>query len=196
LQNPVDRYAAAKAIPFLRDAESWGENVLLKAIEKEADDRVWLELAASAARIGAEFGMESVSSIIWNHERIDLRMEGVLILTELSTESTAKELVRIAKGKEFVGSEIRQAAVWGMGKAGSHSYRRLIEFISDDEEGVALHAISAFGPDTPADVINELVLLLENGSPRNQAAASAAIKTINSDMAIRKVIRAAKKKQR
>ncbi len=190
--DPVDRYAAAKAVPHTADTKSWGEDALARALKKESEARVSLELAASAARLGVTFGMEGISQTIWNHERADLRMEGVLILSELATGVATKELVRVAKGADFKGNEIRQAAVWGLGKAGSRSYRNLVEFIADDDEGVALHAIGAFGSDTPADVIDSLVALLAGGDTRSRPAASAALKTINSDRAIEAVIRAAK----
>ncbi len=189
-QEPVDRYAAAKSVPFSPDARSWGEDALSRALKSETDDRVALELAASAGRLGAAFGMEGISSFIWSHERDDLRMEGVLILAELATPLAAIELVRVAKSEEFAGSEIRQAAVWGLGKTGCRSYRNLIEFIGDEDDGVALHAIGAFGSDTPGDVVNELVRILDTASSRKRAAASAVLKVINTDTAIKAVIRA------
>lgn len=191
-KDPVDRYAAAKAVPYTADAKSWGEDALARARKQESEARVSLELAASAARLGIAFGMEDISRTVWGHERADLRMEGVLILSELRTDLATKELVRVAEGADFKGNEIRQAAVWGLGKAGSRSYRNLLDFIADDDEGVALHAIGAFGADTPADVIDSLVALLASGDGRSRPAASAALKTINSDGAIEAVIRAAK----
>lgn len=188
--DPVDRYAAAKAMPYI-GAQSWVEDVLNQAMKRESDDRVFLELAASAARLGATFGMENISQTIWNHERIDLQMESVFILSEIATDLATKELVRVANSSNFRGKEIRQAAVWGLGKLGSRSYRNLIEFIADEDEDVALHAIGAFGPDTPIDVIELLVGLLIGGDSRSRAAASATLKTINSDIAIEAVIRSA-----
>ncbi len=190
--DPVDRYAAAKAIPQAPNANSWGEEVLLRALKAETEDRVALELAASAARLGVSFGMERISTAIWGHERADLRMEGVLILAELASATAAKELAHVARSKEFCGKEIRQAAVWGLGKTGSRSYRSLLEFIADDDEGVALHAIGAFGSDTPADVVGDLVSLLAVGPSRAQAAASAALRVISSNTAIQAVIQAAR----
>lgn len=194
-QDPVDRYAAAKAVPYSPGAPAWGAEALSRALKVETEDRVSLELAASAARLGAAFGIESISSIVWKHDRADLRMEGVLILAELGTTPASQELVRVAKARDLAGNEIRQAAVWGLGKAGSRAYRTLLEFVADEDEGVALHAISAFGPDTPADVIRELVSTLASGSPRARAAASAALKVINSDEALDAVICAAKQRR-
>ena len=191
-KEAVDRYAAARAVPYSADAKSWAEDALARALKSESDDRVALELTASAARLGGEFGMKGISSVIWSHERDDLRMEGVLILAELAIPLAARELVRVAKSEVFSGSEIRQAAVWGLGKSGCRSYRNLIAFIADNDEGVALHAIGAFGPDTPVDVVSELVSMLVTGSSRIRAAASATLKVISSDTAIKEVIRAAK----
>ena len=191
-EDPVDRYATAKAVPHRTDVKTWGKDALARALKKESEDRVALELAASAARIGAMFGIENISKTIWSHKRADLRTEGVLILAELATGPAIKELVRVAQGEEFAGSEIRQAAVWGLGKTGSRSYKNLLEFIADEDGGVALHAIGAFGTDTPADVVDALVSLLVTGAPRARAAASAALKVINSDNAIEAVAQAAK----
>lgn len=136
--------------------------------------------------------MDNISAVIWNHERTDLRMEGVLILTELGTTAAAAELVRVAEGDDFAGNEIRQAAVWGLGKTGARSYRSLLRFIADEDEGVALHAIGAFGEDTPREIVEELVSFLVKSGQRVRAAASAALKVINSDRALAAVIRAAK----
>lgn len=190
--NPVDRYAAAKAVPHAPGADAWGEDVLSRALTTETDDRVSLEMFASAARLDATFGLEGVRAVIWNHDRGDLRMEGVLILAELRTKKAATELERIARAREFAGDEVRQAAVWGLGKAGIRSYRRLVGFIADEDEGVALHAIGAFGPDTPPDVVDILVSRLSGGDTRESAAASAALKIIGSDEALAAVTRALK----
>lgn len=190
--DPVDRYAAAKAAPHIPGAKAWGNDLLSRAIKKETDPRVMLEMASSAARLGGPYGIDNISAVIWNHERTDLRMEGVLILAELGTEAAAQELVRIAEGEAFAGDEIRQAAVWGLGKTGARSYRSLLRFIADEDEGVALHAIGAFGEDAPREVVEELVSLLIKPDQRVQAAASAALKVINSKNALTALIRTAK----
>jgi HEAT repeat protein len=191
-QDPVDRYAAAKAMPYVSGGRSWGIQALSRALEEETDDRISLEIIASSVRLNPSIGVDGISSVIWNHERNDLRMEGVLILTELGTAQASNELTRVAKSNNFSGDEIRQAAVWGLGKTGTRAYRDLVEFIADEDDGVALHAIGAFGPDTPSDVIDNLVSLLGNGNPRARAAASEALRVIGSANAMSAVIRAAK----
>jgi len=186
--DPVDRYAAAKAIPHMPDVRAWGEVVLLGAYQRESDERVALELSASAARIGAAFGLDQIQSVLWGNEREDLRMEAVLILTELATPDAATELERVARAREFEGSEIRQAAVWGLGKAGCHLYDKLLDFIGDADDGVALHAIVGFGADVTADVVGKLVALLRSGSERHRAAASATLRTIDTSEVVRQLV--------
>jgi len=192
-QDPVERYAAAKAIPHVCDGQSWEGEALSRVIAGETDGRVSLELAASAARLGFAFGLEYVSSVIWKQDRADLRMESVLILTELATPQAAKELIQVASSPTFSGDEIRQAAVWGLGRAGTHSYLELVDFICDDDDNVALHAITAFGPDTPANVLDILISVIIEGTPRACAAASKALTLIGSDKALTAVARAARK---
>ena len=188
--EPVDRYAAAKAIPHLGSAEDWGVRALELAISRETDDRVALEMAASAARLGAPFGVERISAAVWSHPRADLRMEGLLILSELGTAFAAEELHRVATSAEFAGSELRQAAVWGLGRAGAGEYERLVDFIADEDVGVALHAIAAYGPGTPTKAIEGLVSRLVSGTPRVRAAAASALQTIGSAAALEATVRA------
>lgn len=108
-------------------------------------------------------------------------MEAILILSELKTPFARSELVRAAM--QFRGDERRQAAIWGLGKAGLRSYADLVPFISDEEENVAYHAIAAFGADTPRPVIERLVTMLVAGEPRTAPAASEALRVIaNADV--------------
>lgn len=77
-------------------------------------------------------------------------MEAVLILAERGSPFARAELLRVAgERKKLAGDEIRQAAVWDLGKAGLKAYDKVLHFIADDEQNVALHAIVAFGNDTP-----------------------------------------------
>lgn len=73
--DAVDRYAAAKAITHRVTDGRREQAALLACLKGERDDRVALEMAASAARLQAEGGIEHVAATVWNHERADLRME-------------------------------------------------------------------------------------------------------------------------
>ena len=145
-------------------------------------------MSASGARLEATFGMEGISSVLWGSKREDLRMEAVLILSELSTPAAAAELERAARAREFERSEVRQAAVWGLGKAGCRSYITLLDFLGDADDGVALHAIVGLGADVSVDIIRKLVALLRSGTDRQRAAASGALRVINSREAVAQLV--------
>ena len=178
----IDRYAAVKALRFRHDAHGQAIPALEDLIGREVEERIVLEAAGSAAALGSELGQERVRRFVWdNDEWPELRMEAVLILTEIGCSAfTREQLNCIATDRRFDGDELRQAAVWGLGKAGLKSYEDLLAFIDDLDEDVALHAITAFGADTPRPVIDHLVRDLLAGTPRRAPAASEALRTIGS----------------
>jgi HEAT repeat protein len=118
-------------------------------------------------------------------------MEAVFILTEIADSKSASELVRIATSGNYKEDEIRQAAVWGLGKAGAKAYNQLIQFIDDDEDDVALHAIVGFDADTPNEIIDELVRLLIKGNQRQKAAICQILRLVGTDYVIGQLIQAA-----
>lgn len=64
-------------------------------------------------------------------------------------------------------------------------------FIADEDENVALHAIAAFGEDTPQAVIEKLVQALQTGEIRRAPAASEALRMIGNDNVLAALIEAA-----
>lgn len=187
----VDRYAAVKALPYRDELRDAAIPALERLLRNEADERVLLEAAGSAATLGSAFGQERIEGVLWSGERADLRMEAVLILTELGSPFARQELVRLAGDARFQGDEIRQAAIWGLGKSGLKAYEELPVFIGDSDENVALHAIVAFGPDTPESVVRTLVQMLITGQPRISSAASEALRIIGSEVTVRVLSEAA-----
>lgn len=190
-QNPVDRYAAVKAVPHRDDLRARAVGSLEELLAAEREERVALEAAGSAATLGSALGQERIGQVLWGDGRKDLRMEAVLILTELASPFARAELVRLAADPHFEGDEIRQAAVWGLGKAGLKAYQALLPFISDPDENVALHAIVAFGADTPETVVRALVQELTAADPRRAPAASEALRLIANETVVRVLIEAA-----
>jgi hypothetical protein len=93
------------------------------------------------------------------------------------------------------GNELRQAAVWGLGKAGLKAYDKVLPFIDDEDENLALHAIAAFGTDTPRNVISTLVYNLQSGNLRKAAAASEALRIIGSGDVLEALLSAANSRQ-
>ena len=188
--NAIDRYAAAKALPFRDDARSQVIPALEDCIGREVEERIALEAAGSAAALGSELGQNKICRFVWdNDERRELRMEAVFILTELGRSPfTREQLNCIATHPRFDGDELRQAAVWGLGKAGLKSYEDLLAFIDDPDESVALHAIAAFDVDTPRPVIDHLVRDLLAGRPCRAPAASEALRIISSQEVLRALV--------
>jgi len=186
-QNSVDRYAAAKAIPHRIELKTKAVPALEALMTKEPDERVALEAAGSAAAMGSELGQMRINALLAGDGRADLRMEAVLILTELGNSFAREELLRVASDQRFAGDEIRQAAVWGLGKSGMRSYGDLVPFISDSDENVAMHAIVAFGSDAPENVIEKLVRELADTDARKAAAASEALRVIASTTVVQEL---------
>lgn len=79
----IDRHAAVKALRFRHDTHGRAIPALEDLIGREAEERIVLEAAGSAAALGSELGQERIRRFVWdNDERPELRMEAVLILTE------------------------------------------------------------------------------------------------------------------
>ena len=181
-ESGVDRYAAVKALRYRQETHVKVVSAIESLIRREGDPRVALEAAGSGSALGSAFALARLSSYIWNNDDLpELRMEAVFILTELANGFCRDQLRRVASDPRFMGDELRQAAVWGLGKAGLKAYEDLLPFIDDADEGVAMHAICAFGSDTPDHVLENLVSDLVSGDPRRAPAASLTMRTIGSD---------------
>lgn len=183
-QNAIERYASVKAIPYKQDLTRESIETLIRLSEVEEDLRIVLESHGSQAKLNLRNGWDGIDRFVWEQPRVDLRMEAVLILSEIKTNEAAARLVRIAASTDIQDSEIRQAAVWGLGWAGTKRYDLLLPFISDDDENVALHALCAYSDETPRNTIVNLVNMLNTGSRREQAAASLALSRIRSEQAL------------
>ena len=123
-----------------------------------------------------------------------MRMEATFILTELRTAEAAAVLLKIASAPEFADDEIRQAAVWGLGKSGAKRYEDLVPFLKDPERDVVLHAIAGFGADTPKGAIERLISELNSGDARIVPAASEALRNIGSELVLSSLIAVAKER--
>jgi hypothetical protein len=187
--DPLDRYAGIKALRFRPDLHGQAADVLEATLDTDLDGRVSLEAAATATVLGLTSGEDRLTAVLWGEGSAELSMEAILILTELKTPFARHELRRAAD--QFTGDERRQAAIWGLGKAGLKSYSDLVPFISDREENVAYHAIVAFGSDAPRPVIERLVEILIAGEPRSASAASETLRVIGSAETLACLVQAA-----
>lgn len=188
--NAVDRYAAAKSLPYRKDLRSAAVPALESLLKTETEERVALEAAGASATLGSTLGRDYIGKVLWGDGRKDLRMEAVLILTELGSPVARKELVQVANDTKLAGDEIRQAAVWGLGKAGLKAYDQILPFIGDTDENLALHAIAAFGSDTPEAVIRQLVSELATADSRRASAASETLRLIANETVLKCLIEA------
>ncbi len=187
----IDRYAAVKALRFRTDLRQKAVVALEKRLDTEQEIRVGLEAAASAAALGSKKGEEYVAGVLWGDGTAEMRMEAILILTELKTKFAHDQLRKVASDNRFKGDERRQAAIWGLGKAGLKSYDELVQFIHDEEDDAALHAIAAFNFETPRPVIEQLVGLVLLGDLRRSPAAAEALRVIASPAALDCLVTAA-----
>lgn len=194
-KEPVDRYAAVKALRFLPEKKARAVLAIEKRLGVEKEERVLLEAAGAGAALQSEQAWKQLRDFVWKQERPDLRMEAVFILSELRGSDARDVLFEIATDHlSFAEDEIRQAAVWGLGKTGLKSYGNLLAFINDPERDVLLHAIAAFGIDTPANVVVRLIEALTSGDKRVAPAASEALRLIGSDVVLEKLIETARTK--
>jgi hypothetical protein len=187
--NSITRYSAAKALAFRGDLHFLALPRLEQEIGIDSDQRVALEIANTAAGLGIESAAEFIHDLIHGQADGPMRMEGIFVLAELGRRGQAAfattELTCIAGDRErFAEDEVRQAAVWGLGRAGVHAYDKLLPYLTDPEENVALHAIAAFGSDTPDTVITELIQGMLAGEPTRAASCSEALQVIGSRVVI------------
>lgn len=190
--NEVDRYAAAKSIPYRDDPRAKAIASLEQLIGHEEEPRIKLEAAGAATALGSALGQDTISHFIWDEEAShEMRMEAVLILTELGDGGFTRDLLKtIAAHADFAQNEVRQAAVWGLGKAGLKSYADLLPYIADGEENMALHAMAAFDESTPQKVIDDLVALLMGDDERISPAASESLRIISTRNVLSSLMRA------
>lgn len=192
----VTRYSAAKALAFRNDLHEMAKSLLERQIGIDTDLRVALEVASTAAGLGVPFAAEFIHDVIHGESDGPMRMEAIFVVTELGRrgqlEFAIAELDSIAGDRARFGKdEARQAAVWGLGHAGVRAYAKLLPYLTDPEENVALHAIAAFGTDTPDVVIAGLINGMLTGEPMRAASCSAALHIIGSNTVINALASAA-----
>jgi hypothetical protein len=183
------RYSGAKALAFRDDLHKAAKPIIQQQIGADADMRVALEVANTAAGLGVTAAEDFIRGVVRGQADGPMRMEAIFIVTELGRRAQAafavSELDSIAGDRVSFGEdEARQAAVWGLGHAGVRAYDRLVPYLADPEDNVALHAIAAFGPDAPASVIATLIDGLLTGDVRHVPSCSAALQVIGSDQVI------------
>ena len=173
---PIDRYAAVKALGIVGATPDFP--AITNVAEHDPEGRVALEAATSLLRLGNDRGLALLRNAINEPQVPFLRMEAILALSELYgtplAGRCAEMLAEYAQAKALLNDEVRQAAIWGLGKDGLHSYARLLAFLDAQDDDELVHAVCAFGPDADATVVEQLVAVLadEDASERKRASAS------------------------
>lgn len=142
----VDRYAAVKACGLL---ERPVDDELRSIATGDPEVRIRLEALGSLARLGRAEAVDQLARNARGQLADGLSLEAVFLLTEVATAASVDALHALALDKELP-QDIRMAAVWGLGDAGAARTDLVLEFIDDDSDHVALHAIagvSALGTD-------------------------------------------------
>ena len=99
-----------------------------------------------------------------------MAMEAIFILAELDTAEAA-ECLSALSANPALDSEARCAAVWGLGVTGHCKPARVLPFIADTDDDVALHALVAAGQ-LPPKLLPKVAAMLA-GTDREAASAAA-----------------------
>jgi hypothetical protein len=166
--DPITRYAAVKALGLRRDRANLAA---LREIASNLDEdkRIALEAIASSARIDADPWVPRLVEVARGDSEAALAMEAVLILSEIHDSESAEGLFELASD-HALSSELRSAAVWGLGVTGLQRADMVIRLLGDPDDLVALHALAGIGP-VPQGLIPDLQALLRQDERRAATAA-------------------------
>jgi HEAT repeat protein len=173
----IDRHVAVKALGVVGNSSDIP--ALTNLAELDRDGRVALEAAASLIRLGDEHGLDLFRHIITQPAIAFLRMEAMLALAEFHgtplAARCAEMLSEYAQDDAFVEDEVRQAAIWGLGKDGLHAYDHLMQFLDAANDDELIHAVCAFGRDVDTSIAEKLVAILTNPASSERRMASASL---------------------
>jgi len=176
VSDQISRYAAIKAAALKQDT------AMVRRLEAIVDDssedgRLVLEAIGSLARIVQGEWTEEIAHIARGRreETVTLAaaamgMGAIFILSELKVQPAAAALSELA-ADDLMDSEARAAAVGGLGQGGADQPNRVLPFLADADDFVALHALAGIGR-VPVDLLPRIQALLR-GSEREAAAAAA-----------------------
>lgn len=188
-RSPLDRLCAAKALARLPGRRAQPAALLARALAREGEVKVALELAASLARLDAPGGFEALAALLTPASAEDVMLEAVLILAEVGGSRSSAMLAALAADERFHGREIRQAAVWGLGRHGCADFRKIVDFVADADEQVALHAICALSGQAEA-CADAIIARMVAADQRGAASYSAALEQIGTQGVLERLIRA------
>lgn len=175
--DPIARYVGVKAAGIDGSGSNLENQLVALTQDKGEDERIRLEAQGSLARIAPAEHTSALAQYASTHledKQRPMAMESVFILSELGSPEAILALATIAANTDL-GSEIRSAAVWGLGTAGADAPEAVLLFIADQDPEVALHSIAGIGT-LDDDGLAALRMLLEDGTDREAASAAALLK--------------------
>jgi hypothetical protein len=114
--DPVDHYAAVKALRFRPDLRDQAVAAIEQRLDVEVDDRVLLEAAGTGSALGSAKASDRLRTLLWDSDRADLRMEAVLILTELRTPGAGELLNMVATERDLLATKSARLRCGDWGK--------------------------------------------------------------------------------
>jgi hypothetical protein len=161
-------FGAVKALGFLPQIRAVSEGRLTDVMANHSDPLIRLEAAGSLARLGVASGWNDLRRVAAEHDDERIRMEATLILSELGGDAVLV-LTQLANDADNP-SELRSAAVWGIGEVASQTgLPCLLDAVVDADEDTALHAIVALSRLVTDQTIDTLLAVL--GNERSKSAA-------------------------
>jgi HEAT repeat protein len=173
--NALDRFVASKALGVVGVVDDLPS---LRNLLRDQDARVALEAAGSLAKLGDAGGLAELVATFREPREEYLPMESVFLLSEQSASplisDAADALCTVASNNALENGELRQAAIWGLGRAGLKAYGRLLAYLDAESEEERVHAVVTFAPALPPDVVRQLTAILADDNTTERKKASAA----------------------
>jgi hypothetical protein len=196
--DPADRYAAVKAAGFGEHDKRLEQSLSKIASKPEEDARIRLEATGSLAKLDPVTFIPKlidlvVSAAPGDKDEMALAMEAIFILSELGSAQASEALVELASN-QGLEPEMRSAAVWGLGTAGTDDPQRLLPFIADHDDDVALHALAGIGQ-LDDHLRRRLRKMLLDGTDR-EAASAVGLLAEEGEPGIRVLLEAARREDR
>lgn len=167
-----DCFVAVKAARWLNEG-AVDERLRTIARDPDEDWRTCLEAAASLTPRDPTL-IEDVRAHVRSDAKEGEAMEAVFVLTELPMPQAAEALYEVAQDSDLP-SEVRAAAVWGLGLGASGESDRLVSFLADEDDMVALHAGAALPDALSSSTRGVFDAWLRGGTLREATAAAHAM---------------------
>lgn len=132
-------YTAVKALGYLPVSDHAVHELQRIANDSESDSRIRLEAFASLLRLGVGV-WEQMYQFAFSLESMELKMEYVLILGEVSGQEAIEFLFRVLQNADNP-EELRAAAIWSLPTT-SDALSRAFPYCFDPERVVANHTIA------------------------------------------------------